>query len=183
MPICARQRHVITQTEIQSELGSGFPVVLDEKAVLIVCGSRPELDFVIRTTLVAGIALREHAHHEAGHGIAAAHVLTAGARVGAILVEAELADRGVGLDVVDLVNSSVEAKLQFMRATHLVECDRKLSGILSQPVVAIRIGADVGVSGAGVLVDEDCRDPFEAIASVSMRGSPECLADRPDREG
>ena len=46
-------------------------------------------------------------------------------------VESEDADRGVGLDVVDLVNPAVKPEFDFVLAMHLVERGSQLSGVLA----------------------------------------------------
>ena len=43
---------------------------------------------------------------------------------------------------------------------------------MAEPVVAVRVRADVGIAGAGVLVDEDCGNTVEAIA-LQVRGEAE----------
>ena len=85
MAIGARQRDVIAQPEIQSQFGLDLPVVLREKAILIIRGGGPELDFIVASCFrLIGIS-----HQETGHGVAAAvrRFLRAGG--GAVLVEGE----------------------------------------------------------------------------------------------
>ncbi len=102
------------------------------------------------------VALRKLAHHKARHGIAAAanEVVRSVAvcprdTVRTITVEAEEADGSVGLDVVDLVNPAVKAEFEIVLAMNFVDRGRKLSRVLAQAVVAVGIGADVGVPGGG----------------------------------
>ena len=42
---------------------------------------------------------------------------------------------------------------------------------MTQSVIAIRIGADVGISGAGILINEDRRDSLESVALQVRRES------------
>ena len=65
------------------------------------------------------------------------------------LIEGEEADRSVRLNVIHLVDTAVKAKLDLVRAVNLVERGRELSSVLAQPVIAIRIGANIGIAGAG----------------------------------
>ncbi len=60
---------------------------------------------------------------------------------GTALVEAEDADRRIGLDVVHLVQPPVKAEFQLVLAVNLIERGRQLAGILPEPVVAVRICA------------------------------------------
>src|SRR5262249_20943062 len=123
--ICARQRDVIPQPQVQGQLRSNLPIVLHKKAVLVVCGGRTELDFVVRAAPIPSIALRKLPHHETGHGISTAAISVARTHIGTIAVEAEEAIRSVGLNVVDLVNAAVKPELDVVQAVHLVERGRK----------------------------------------------------------
>src|SRR5439155_20587681 len=106
--ICARQRDVITQAQIQCKFGRDLPVILCKESVLVIRSGRPELDFFVGSTTIAGTALRHLAHHKARHGVAAAVVYSRWAGVRGICIEAEESDGSVGLDVVNLVNSAVK---------------------------------------------------------------------------
>ncbi len=104
--------------------------------------------------------------------------IPAGAGIGTVCIEGEEANGGVGLDVVDLVDPAVKSKLDLVRAVHLVERGRKLSGVLAQPVVSVRIGADVGITSTRVLIDKDRWHPLESVA-LQVRGESQmCRADR-----
>src|SRR5438445_5379065 len=55
--ICARQRDVITQAQIQCKFGRDLPVILCKESVLVVRSGRTELDFFVEPTLFPGAAL------------------------------------------------------------------------------------------------------------------------------
>ena len=88
----------------------------------------------------------------------------AGAHVGSISVEAKKAIRRVRLNVVDLVNAAVKPKLEVVCSVHLVQRGCKLSCVLAQSVVTIRVSADVRITGARLLIDKDRRHARESVA-------------------
>src|SRR5215469_17159369 len=159
----ARQCDVKTQAEIQCQFGRYFPVILRKESILIVRSGWPELDFFVGPATVAGTALRHLAHHEARHRISAAEVQSAGAGISAIGVEAEESNGSVGLDVVNLVNSAIKPELDLVLAVYLVERGRELSCVLAQAVIAVGIGANIGISGRGVRVDKDRGNSLEPV--------------------
>lgn len=60
-----------------------------------------------------------------------------------MLVEVKQASWSVRLDVVDLMNTAVEAKLDLVGAVHFIEYKAQLACVLAQTVVAIGISARV----------------------------------------
>jgi len=65
--------------------------------------------------------------------------------------------------VLKVKNPAVKAELDIVLAVHLVQRCGKLSGVLAQTVIAVGIGADIGVAGRGILVDKDRGHSIEPI--------------------
>ena len=114
------QREFVTQTEIHRQARCRFPVVLGEPCVLVVLHGRAELDFI------AAVSAPFHlAHQEAGHSIATIGRGVSIRGLGAAsVVEGEVTQGGIGLDVVDLAQTAVKAKLHLVWAAHFAECKR-----------------------------------------------------------
>ena len=87
-----------------------------------------------------------------------------GTAIRTALIEAEEADGRIGLNIVHLVHPAVEAELEFVRAVNLVERDSKLSGVLAQPVIAIRVGSQVGVPCRKIGVEKNRGHAREPVA-------------------
>ena len=106
--------HVITESQVQSELRLDLPVVLDEPGILETFRRRRELDLIASTS--------EDAHHEASHAVATAdgHVGVGTLRRTKV-VEAEGAQGGVGAEKVLLMEASFESKLEAMLAANEVK--------------------------------------------------------------
>ena len=94
------------------------------------------------------------------------------AGIGTAGIEGEDAIGRVGLDIIDLVDPAVKPELDLVRAMHFVERGCKLSRVLAQPVVSIRIGTDVGRAVIRVLIDKDRGHAGETIA-LQVRGEPQ----------
>ena len=111
-----------------------------EEAVLVICGCRPELDFVIGVTVASSLAIlpiRKLAI--ASPPQLPESVDPTGQPSEPCSSKVKNADGRVGLNVVHLVDPAVKAEFHLVRAVHFVERGRQLPRVLAQPVVAVRI--------------------------------------------
>ena len=70
------------------------------------------------------------------------------------------------MDVVNLVDATVEPELDVMLSVNLVEIGRQLTCVLAQSVIAVGIGPGIraaGGTGRGVRIDKDRRHSLEPV--------------------
>ena len=90
------------------------------------------------------------------------------------LLKLEVAQRGIGLDVILLVQATLESEFQFMRTMDLAQQRADLAGDLTLLVVAVWIVSRVGETRRKIIVDEHGGNAVEPIRLQIRLGNPVC---------